>query len=156
MKYKQIINSYIFKYLVESILLVVLIILMAYKLANVLYSSTKSGLIIEGTGTKEFTLENITDIESINLEGNTISITNNNDKDISYKILMCTNEDNDIRINISNNSIKYLSSYSYSDGCYIIVSNTISKKSNIDYHIKLFLPKTSSSKTIKYTLKLED
>lgn len=157
MKYKQIINSYIFKYLVEAIILVILIILVAIKLANNLYYSTKSGLIIEGEINREEIINSLTDIESLNIEGNTYSITNNSNKDISYKLLLCIEESDDIRINISNNSIKYLNNYSYNSGCYIIDNNTINNKSTTIYNIKLFLPKKyNNTKVIKYSLKLEE
>jgi len=159
MKYKSVINNYIFKYLVEAILIVILIVLLSIKIASNLlnnYTTTKNGLIFEVQYNNNKDLSILTDLESIKYNGDIITITNNKDKDLSYKLRLCMKKDDDIKINISNNKIAMLDSYSYEDGCYILDNKTISSKSAYEYNIKLFIPKSINiAKTIDYTFKID-
>ena len=133
----------------KALIVVLIIIVLAVNIGTYIYKIsihtfyTTNGLIVDLQDTIKKDLNKITDVESFNEQGNIVGVTNNNDTS-NYRLLLCGRQSPKIRLNINNASIKNLSSFSYENGCYIIIDKEIIKQSTDTYELKLFIPKSVS------------
>ncbi|CCY88819.1 unknown [Mycoplasma sp. CAG:956] len=147
--YEKILNNYILIELMKALIVVLIIIVLAVNIGTYIYKSsihtfyTTNGLIVDLQDTIKKDLNKITDVESLKEQGNIVGVTNNNDTS-NYRLLLCGRQSPKIRLNINNASIKNLSSFSYENGCYIIIDKEIIKQSTDTYELKLFIPKSVS------------
>lgn len=147
--YEKILNNYILIELMKALIAVLIIIILAVNIGTYIYKSsihtfyTTNGLIVDLQDTIKKDLNKITDVESLKEQGNIVGVTNNNDTS-NYRLLLCGRQSPKIRLNINNTSIKNLSSFSYENGCYIIIDKEIIKQSTDTYELKLFIPKSVS------------
>lgn len=133
----------------KALIVVLIIIVLAVYIGTYIYKSsihtfyTTNGLIVDLQDTIKKDLNKITDVESLKEQGNIVGVTNNKDTS-NYRLLLCGRQSPKIRLNINNASIKNLSSFSYENGCYIIIDKEIIKQSTDTYELKLFIPKSVS------------
>lgn len=161
--YRKILNNYIINEFIKALIIALIIIILAYNIASYLYQKnisalyTTTNLVVDIAPNIKKDLAKLTDIDSFQEKGYIIGITNNS-KDTSYKILLCGRKNDNLRLNISNNTLKNLSSYEYDGSCYTLVEAKSLKETTAMYEIKLFIPASStiSDYYASYELKVQE
>ena len=147
--YPKILNNYIFTEFLKALLITVIIIIVAFNNAGYLYKKNMStvfttpNLVVDIAPYIKKNLPKFTDVDSFKEKGNILGITNNS-KNTSYKVLLCGKKNDNLRININNNTLKNLSSYSYHNSCYTLIDKESLKETTDMYELKLFIPASSS------------
>ena len=72
--------------------------------------------------------------------------------------MLCGRKNDNLRLNINNNTLKNLSSYEYNGSCYTLVEAKSRKETTDMYEIKLFIPASStiSDYYAYYELKVQE
>lgn len=163
MEIKNVIKRELSLTIIETIIVLIIIIFIAlelgkYFLRNNLTKTVKvDNLIVELNPIIDTKLSSLTDYEGLNLKGNNITITNNNDT-TKYQLLICGNKDNNntIRVGLNNYLIRSLNNFPYDNNCYTLDTSKIKDHSTTIYQIKLWLNKSSNTtKKVKYTFQVK-
>ena len=155
MEIKNVIKRELSLTIIETIIVLIIIIFIALELGKYFLRNNLTKTVkVDNLDTK---LSSLTDYEGLNLKGNNITITNNNDI-TKYQLLICGNKDNDntIRVGLNNYLIRNLNNFPYDNDCYTLDTSEIKDHSTTIYQIKLWLNKSSNAtKKVKYTFQVK-
>lgn len=163
MKYKDFLNNRIIFLIIQCLFIVFIIIYLSILLGKWLLSNNRDtyvlkDVVIDIDSNIDKKLEKVSDIEGINLDSNTIMLTNNSNIKKSYQVLLCGNDSNkeNIRISINKTLVKSLNKFNYNNSCFEILNSSLEPYSSNELKFSIWNKKSSNIENIyvKYTLKV--
>jgi len=152
------INKYVLSAMLFTLIAVFLTVVLTINLIknNIRTVYSDNGFIIDLEPKISGKLEKLSDLDGLSIKTNKINITNNNDYKKKYQILISplNNYEDNIRVSLNNNFIRYLNNFSKSDGYYIIYEGVLESGYSIVHQISIWQSEDSNIKSISVDFKI--